>query len=77
MVVSGQLHASAALQPGKDLSVSIGYEVGCAPETVWTRWRGEKKIPAPVGNLNPRRPARSLVTKLTELPQILIKISND
>jgi hypothetical protein len=37
MDVSGQLHAPAALSPGKELPVSIGYEAKWAPEPVWTR----------------------------------------
>jgi hypothetical protein len=36
--VSGQLHAPAALPPGKGPPVPIGQEVGWTPETVWTRW---------------------------------------
>jgi len=30
---SGQLHAPAA-----------GWEAGCAPQSVWKLWQGEKKI---------------------------------
>jgi hypothetical protein len=37
--VSGQLHTLAALPPGKEPSVPIGYEVGLTPESVWTTWR--------------------------------------
>jgi hypothetical protein len=36
--VSGQLHALAALPPGKEPPVPIGYEVGWTPEPVWTAW---------------------------------------
>jgi hypothetical protein len=39
--VCGQLHASAALTPGKELLVPIGQEVGWTPEPVWTTWRRE------------------------------------
>jgi len=38
---SDQLHIPAALSPGKALPVPFGYEVGWAPEQVWTRRRGE------------------------------------
>jgi hypothetical protein len=38
--VSGQLHAPAALPPGKEPQVLIGSEAGSAPEPFWTRrWR--------------------------------------
>jgi hypothetical protein len=39
MEVSGQLDALAALPPGKEPAVLIGYEAVWAPETVW--WRKE------------------------------------
>jgi hypothetical protein len=32
--VSGQLHAPAALPPGEELPVPIGYKVGWTPEVV-------------------------------------------
>jgi hypothetical protein len=38
MEVSGQLHALAALTPGKEPLVPTGQEVGWATEPVWTRW---------------------------------------
>jgi len=34
MEVSGQLHAVAALPPGRELSVHIGQKAGWAPEPV-------------------------------------------
>jgi hypothetical protein len=40
--VSGQLHAPAALPPGKVPPVSIGYKAGWAPEPIWTLWRRAK-----------------------------------
>jgi hypothetical protein len=43
--VSGQLHSQAALPPGKEPSLLIGYETGWAPESVWMTWRGEKSYP--------------------------------
>jgi hypothetical protein len=46
MEVSGQLHVPASLPPGKEPLVPIGYEVGWAPEPVWTQW-GREKFPAP------------------------------
>jgi hypothetical protein len=51
MEVSGQLHSPAALPPGKEPLVPIGYEAGWAPEPFWTRWRREK-FPAPAGKRN-------------------------
>jgi hypothetical protein len=39
--VSVQLHASAAISPGKEPPVSIGYEVGLTPEPVWRTLRRE------------------------------------
>jgi len=55
MEVNGQPHATAALPPGKEPPVPIGYEAGWALEPVWTRWRREK-FPAPASNriLEPR-----------------------
>jgi hypothetical protein len=43
--VNGQLHAIAALPPGKESPVPIGYEAERAPEPVWTRWQKEKSLP--------------------------------
>jgi hypothetical protein len=40
MEVSGQLHTLAALPPGKEPSVPLGYEAGWAPEPVWTSVKG-------------------------------------
>jgi len=37
MEVSGQLHASAALPPEKQLLLPIREEAGWAPEPFWTR----------------------------------------
>jgi hypothetical protein len=37
--MSGQLHASATLRPGKEPNVLIGSEAGGAPDRVWTKWR--------------------------------------
>jgi hypothetical protein len=43
--VRGQLHAPAALFPGKEPPVPIVYEAGWAPEPFWTRCRREKFLP--------------------------------
>jgi hypothetical protein len=43
MEVSGQLHAPDALLPGKEPPITTGQEAGCAPEPVWTWWRGNMK----------------------------------
>jgi hypothetical protein len=48
MEVSGQLHAPAALPPGKEPLVPIGWEAGWAPESVRTRYRREKFPVLPV-----------------------------
>jgi hypothetical protein len=70
MEVSGQLQAPAALSPGQMPPVPTGEETRWAPEMVWMRWRGEKN-PSFSQESNLGRPARSLVTKLTELPRLL------
>lgn len=44
MKVSGQLHAPAALLPGKESLVHTEYEVGRAPEPVWTLWKKEHRL---------------------------------
>jgi len=38
MDVSSQLHSPAALLPGKEPLVPIGWEAGWVLESVWTRW---------------------------------------
>jgi hypothetical protein len=43
--MSGELHAPAALPPGKEHPVHIGEEVGWTPEPVWTTWRRENSWP--------------------------------
>jgi hypothetical protein len=49
---SGQIHASAALPPGKEPPLYIGYEAGWAPEPVCTLWRRKKSL-APAWNQTP------------------------
>jgi hypothetical protein len=47
--VSGQLHVSIALPPGKETPVPTGYEAGWAPEAVWTRcWDSKSLVVHPV-----------------------------
>jgi hypothetical protein len=41
MEVSGQLHAPAALPPGKEPHLPVEQEAGWAPEPVWATWRSE------------------------------------
>jgi hypothetical protein len=52
MGVSGQLHAPAALYPGKGPPVPIGQEAGWVPVPVWTQGL-EEKSSAPVGDRTP------------------------
>jgi hypothetical protein len=59
--VSDQLHASAALPPGEELPVPVGYESGWAPEPVWAY--GEEKNLFRLLGIEPQflgRPAHSL-----------------
>jgi hypothetical protein len=54
MQVGGQLHAPAALRPGKETPVSIGQKAGLDPEQVWTRWRKEEKSSSlPMSEIEP------------------------
>jgi len=50
--MSGQLHDTAALLPGKQPLVPTGWEAAWAPEVVWSQWREKKKYlyTAPAGN---------------------------
>jgi hypothetical protein len=43
--MSGQLHAPAALPPGKEPPVPIEQEVGWTSEPVWTIWIRENSWP--------------------------------
>jgi hypothetical protein len=47
MKTSGQLHVPAALPPGKEPLIPIGYEAGWVPEPFWTRWWWKKSQPLP------------------------------
>jgi hypothetical protein len=73
MEVSGQLHAPAALPPGKQPPVPTGKEAEWAPEPFLTRWWREK-FQAPAGNRtqNFDHPARSLVAIPTELSRLVV-----
>jgi hypothetical protein len=47
-MVSGQLHISPALPPGKEPAVPTVQETEWAPQPVWTLWSIEKSVaPAP------------------------------
>jgi hypothetical protein len=61
--VNGQLHAPAAFSPGKEIPIPIDMKLAgrCAEKEKETLPRQES---------NPGRPARRLVTMLTELPQL-------
>jgi hypothetical protein len=50
--VCGHLHAPAALPPGREPLVPIGWEAGWAPEPFWTRVK--RNIPSPRRKSNPR-----------------------
>jgi len=56
---------------GKSLRYPLDRRLGGPPEPVWTQWRREK-IPPSVGNRI--CPARTLVTKLTELFRPLVTL---
>jgi hypothetical protein len=70
--VNGQLHAPAALPPGKQPLVVIGQEAGLAPEPVRTRWWREKSL-APVGTITPDHPARSPTLDHWAIPENLVR----
>jgi hypothetical protein len=65
MEVSSEHHAPATLPPGKYPAVTIGEEAEWDSEAVWTRWKREKSLS--LSGIEPCRPARNLVTILTEL----------
>jgi hypothetical protein len=68
MEVSGQLHAPAALSPGKEPLVPIVQEAGWAPEPFWMQWWGEK-FPTPAGTRPPivQPVAQRYTTELSRL----------
>jgi hypothetical protein len=63
MEVSGELHAPAALPPGKKAQMSITYEAGWAPEPVRSLCRREKFIS--LAEYQPRFHGRSAHILLT------------
>jgi len=70
MEVSCQLHVLGALS-NEDPPVPIGYEVGWAPEPVWTRrWRQKKPHDCPCRELNTHRPVRGLLPIPPELHRL-------
>jgi hypothetical protein len=71
--MSGQLHAPAALPPGKEHLVPIGYGAGWAPEPVWTLWWREK-FPAPGGTRTPiiQPVAQRYTTELSRLLTVML-----
>jgi hypothetical protein len=72
MEENGHLHVAAALLPRKKPPISIEQKAGWAPEQTWAIWRRKTSL-ATTGNLNHFRPARSIVTILTELSRPLIQ----
>lgn len=42
--MSGQLHASPALYPGKEPTVPVEYEAQWTPDSVWVLWRVGKSL---------------------------------
>jgi hypothetical protein len=68
MEVSGQFHAPAALPLGKILWYSLVRWLGGTQSR--SESGGEKKKPNSRRESNPGRPARSLVTVLTELSRL-------
>jgi len=70
--MSGQLHASSDLTPGKDQLIRIKEGNVWAPARVLTLWRRWEFL-ASVGNQTRflGRPSRSLVSIPTELSQLL------
>jgi hypothetical protein len=70
MEVSGQLHAPAALPPGKEPLIPTRWKAGWASEPLWTRW-GIDKFPAPAGTRNPDHSAHP-VSKLSEARLIIV-----
>ena len=55
MDVNGQLHALAALSPGKNPLVSTEQFAGLASESVWKEGEVERSL-CTIGNLTPAQP---------------------
>jgi hypothetical protein len=77
MEVSDQLHAPAALPPGRERPARMGYVAGWAPELARKRRRGEK-FPASTGTRTSDHPARSpaLTTELSLLKFSIYQTEN-
>jgi hypothetical protein len=69
--VSGQLHAPAALLPGKEPPVPIGKKNGWVPNLVWTLWSTEKSL-APAGNRTTA--VQHITRRCARLPRICVII---
>jgi hypothetical protein len=69
MKVSGQLHVPAALLPGKELPVPIGYEVGWTPDPAWTTWREFLTLPG-LELLPLRRPVRREILRTVSIVRV-------
>jgi hypothetical protein len=66
MEVSGPLNALGALPLGKESSIPIEYEVGRAPEAVWTLWKKIKDL-TPARNPTPLLQPIAIPTELARL----------
>jgi hypothetical protein len=66
--LSGQLHAKAAVPQENELTLSIEYEVGCVPESVWTKRR---KILGPTESRSQKPLSSSPFTTQFALSQLL------
>jgi hypothetical protein len=64
--MSGQLHAAAALPPGKEPLIQIEEEARQAPEPAWMLWEREKSL-VPTGN---RNPVVAIPTQLSQLHKV-------
>jgi hypothetical protein len=74
MEVSGHLHAAAALPPGKEPSVPIGYEVEWAPQPF--RHGVEEKNSQPPSGFEPRSSDRPTDIKRNTLIKQRINVVN-
>jgi hypothetical protein len=64
-------YAPAALPPVKEAPVSIEWEAGWAPESVWMLWSKEKYL-APVGNRTPAVQPTAISSEVFWLPMNII-----
>jgi hypothetical protein len=77
--VSGQLHAPAALSPGKEPPVPIGLEAGWAPDPGWTTWRSENCFHHRDSNSDPLGESKLEKGRKVERPRLrwLEDVEND